>query len=115
MGRIPALRSLTDCPRLDSLRGFATSAIIWGLNPAKLGRTCREGHAIKMTGNEIREKSWSGNDIREAFLRFFEGKGHRRVRSPPLVPHGGATPPFSNAGGDQIKKIFLRLPKHEYT
>ncbi len=100
---------------LVSLRGFAASAIIWGLNPAKLGRTCREGHAIKMTGNEIREKSWSGNDIREAFLRFFESKGHRRVRSSSLVPHGDATLLFTNAGMNQFKDVFLGLEKRDYT
>ena len=97
------------------MRGFATSAIIWGLNPAKLGLTCREGHAIKMTGNEIREKSWSGNDIREAFLRFFESKGHRRVRSSSLVPHGDTTLLFTNAGMNQFKDVFLGLEKRDYT
>src|SRR5260370_41807121 len=103
------------CAASTSLPGCAASAIIFGLNPAKLGRTWREGHAIKMTGNEIREKSWSGNDIREAFLRFFEGKGHRRVRSSSLVPHGDATLLFTNAGMNQFKDVFLGLEKRDYT
>jgi alanyl-tRNA synthetase len=68
-----------------------------------------------MTGNEIREKFWSGNDIREAFLRFFEGKGHRRVRSSSLVPHGDATLLFTNAGMNQFKDVFLGLEKRDYT
>src|SRR5712664_1741787 len=68
-----------------------------------------------MTGNEIREKSWSGNEIREAFLRFFEGKGHRRVRSSSLVPHGDATLLFTNAGMNQFKDVFLGLEKRDYT
>jgi alanyl-tRNA synthetase len=67
-----------------------------------------------MTGNEIREKSWTGNDIREAFLRFFEGKGHRRVRSSSLVPHGDATLLFTNAGMNQFKDVFLGLEKRDY-
>src|SRR5258708_19073736 len=60
-------------------------------------------------------KSWSGNDIREAFLRFFEGKGHRRVRSSSLVPHGDPTLLFTNAGMNQFKDVFLGLEKRDYT
>jgi alanyl-tRNA synthetase len=68
-----------------------------------------------MTGNDAKGKSWSGNEIREAFLRFFEGKGHRRVRSSSLVPHGDATLLFTNAGMNQFKDVFLGLEKRDYT
>src|SRR5438046_353082 len=57
----------------------------------------------------------TGNDIRETFLRFFEGQGHRRVRGSPLVPHGDATLLFTNAGMNQFKGVFLGLEKREYT
>src|SRR3989442_4938174 len=60
-------------------------------------------------------KSWSGNDIRETFLRFFESKGHRRGRRPSPGPPGGATPLFSNSGVEQVKDGFLRLRKRGYT
>ncbi|HEV1994175.1 MAG TPA: alanine--tRNA ligase [Candidatus Acidoferrum sp.] len=68
-----------------------------------------------MTGNETREKSWSGNDIRKAFLDFFKSKGHTIVRSSSLVPHGDATLLFTNAGMNQFKDVFLGLEKREYT
>jgi alanyl-tRNA synthetase len=67
------------------------------------------------TGAQNYQKFWSGSDIREAFLKFFEGKGHRRVRSSSLVPHGDPTLLFTNAGMNQFKDVFLGLEKRDYT
>ncbi len=57
----------------------------------------------------------SGSEIREMFLRFFEGKGHTRVHSSSLVPHNDPTLLFTNAGMNQFKDVFLGAEKRAYT
>ena len=60
-------------------------------------------------------KRLSGSDVREAFLRYFEGKGHRRVHSSSLVPANDPTLLFTNAGMNQFKDVFLGLEKRDYS
>ncbi|HVH17364.1 MAG TPA: alanine--tRNA ligase [Myxococcota bacterium] len=57
---------------------------------------------------------FSADEIREAFLRFFEERGHRRVASSPLVPQGDPTLLFTNAGMVQFKRTFLGEETREY-
>jgi alanyl-tRNA synthetase len=51
----------------------------------------------------------NSDQIREAFLRFFEEKKHRTIPSSPLVPHGDPTLLLTTAGMVQIKPYFLGL------
>ncbi|MEM7328246.1 MAG: alanine--tRNA ligase [Pseudomonadota bacterium] len=48
----------------------------------------------------------SVNDLREAFLSYFESKGHARKASAPLVPENDPTLLFVNAGMVPFKNIF---------
>jgi alanyl-tRNA synthetase len=56
----------------------------------------------------------SSGEIREAFLRFFEAKGHRIVASASLVPEGDPTLLFTNAGMVPFKNTFLGAETRDY-
>jgi alanyl-tRNA synthetase len=55
------------------------------------------------------------SQIREAFLKFFEARGHQRVPSSSLVPQNDPTLLFTNAGMVQFKDVFTGREKRAYT
>ncbi|MGR5265425.1 alanine--tRNA ligase [Photobacterium damselae] len=57
----------------------------------------------------------STDEIRRAYLAFFESKGHQIVESSSLVPANDPTLLFTNAGMNQFKDVFLGLEKRSYT
>ena len=52
--------------------------------------------------------------VREAFLSFFENRGHRRVPSSSLVPLDDPTLLFTNAGMVQFKDVFTGRETRPY-
>jgi alanyl-tRNA synthetase len=57
----------------------------------------------------------TGDQIRSAFLKYFEERGHRVVKSSSLVPESDPTLLFANAGMNQFKDVFLGKEKRDYT
>jgi alanyl-tRNA synthetase len=49
----------------------------------------------------------NAHHLREAFQRFFEERGHRRVPGAPIVPPGDPTLLFTSAGMVQFKPYFM--------
>jgi alanyl-tRNA synthetase len=56
----------------------------------------------------------TSNEIRKAFLSYFQERDHRLVRSSPLVPQNDPTLLFTNAGMVQFKGVFLGEETRDY-
>jgi len=57
----------------------------------------------------------SAQDLRQAFIRYFEQHAHQAVPSSPLIPQADPTLLFTNAGMNQFKGVFLGQETRRYT
>jgi alanyl-tRNA synthetase len=57
----------------------------------------------------------NAQDLRQAFIRYFEQHGHQAVSSAPLIPQADPTLLFTNAGMNQFKRVFLGEETRAYT
>ena len=57
----------------------------------------------------------SAQELRQAFIRYFEQQGHQAVPSSALIPQADPTLLFTNAGMNQFKRVFLGEETRAYT
>ena len=57
----------------------------------------------------------SSNELRQAFLDYFRGRGHEVVASSSLVPGNDPTLLFTNSGMVQFKDVFLGADPRSYS
>lgn len=57
----------------------------------------------------------TSNEIREAFLSYYEKVSHERVESAPLPQKDNPTLLFNNAGMNQFANVFLGIDKRPYS
>ena len=56
----------------------------------------------------------NSQELREAFVHYFQDHGHTPVCSSPLIPQADPTLLFTNAGMNQFKRVFLGEKRRAY-
>lgn len=54
-------------------------------------------------------------DLRDSYIEYFKGKGHRHIHSSTLIPAGDPTLLFTTAGMVQFKPMFAGTVKTDYS
>src|SRR5512136_794999 len=52
----------------------------------------------------------TGKELKSAYLRFFEGKGHKVIKSAPLIPEHDPTVLFTTAGMHPLIPFLMGQP-----
>ncbi len=68
-----------------------------------------------MNDKAINNKFKTVSDVRNAFTGFFESKGHKHVKSSPLIPENDPSAMFTMAGMMQFKNVFTGIDKRDYS
>ena len=62
-----------------------------------------------MEASQSSRRPFTSEELRRAFVRFFEERGHKHVPSSSLVPHNDSTVLLTTAGMQQMMPYFLGL------
>ena len=72
-----------------------------GLNNIFVG-TLKKCYRITIARHNRLLHNWSSKELRTSFISYYEGRGHKWIRSSPVVPWNDESLEFVNAGMNQV-------------